>query len=59
MKEGWKVCGPLYIKEKWCKGCGICVEFCPKKILTLGEEGTVKQSSSPFGEEDFKSTLSL
>jgi 2-oxoglutarate ferredoxin oxidoreductase subunit delta len=42
MKKGWKVCGPLYIKEEWCKGCGICVEFCPRKILTLGEEETVK-----------------
>jgi 2-oxoglutarate ferredoxin oxidoreductase subunit delta len=23
----------------WCKGCGICVEFCPAKVLELGAQG--------------------
>ena len=23
----------------WCKGCGICVEFCPCKVLGLSLEG--------------------
>jgi 2-oxoglutarate ferredoxin oxidoreductase subunit delta len=23
----------LYIEDKYCKGCGICIEFCPAKIL--------------------------
>ncbi|MCX7995793.1 MAG: 4Fe-4S binding protein [candidate division WOR-3 bacterium] len=23
------------IKEDWCKGCEICVAFCPKKVLIM------------------------
>jgi 2-oxoglutarate ferredoxin oxidoreductase subunit delta len=26
------------INREWCKGCGICVAFCPKKVLILDEE---------------------
>lgn len=25
----------LEVNAAWCKGCGICVEFCPKNVLTL------------------------
>ncbi|EPZ62208.1 4Fe-4S binding domain protein [[Clostridium] sordellii ATCC 9714] len=23
--------GKLILNTNWCKGCGICVEYCPKK----------------------------
>ena len=23
----------------WCKGCGLCVEFCPGNVLALNKEG--------------------
>ncbi|MBE6994507.1 MAG: 4Fe-4S dicluster domain-containing protein [Ruminococcaceae bacterium] len=25
----------LCVKPEWCKGCGICVAFCPKQTLKL------------------------
>ena len=28
----------IEINRKWCKCCGICAAFCPKKVLGLDEE---------------------
>lgn len=28
----------LVVRTDWCKGCGICVAFCPKQVLTLENE---------------------
>ena len=30
---------PLRIFEEWCKGCGVCVTFCPKGVLVLNRQG--------------------
>ncbi len=31
--------GRVVIFETWCKGCGLCVAFCPTGVLTLDAEG--------------------
>jgi 2-oxoglutarate ferredoxin oxidoreductase subunit delta len=28
----------LVINQDWCKGCGICVRFCPTKVLELNSK---------------------
>ncbi|MBN1356373.1 4Fe-4S binding protein [bacterium] len=25
----------IRIKTEWCKGCGICVDICPKQVLAM------------------------
>ena len=30
-----------HIDRDWCKGCGICVHFCPKNVLELDEADKV------------------
>lgn len=29
------------INAKWCKGCGVCVAFCPKQALRIEHEKAV------------------
>ena len=29
---------PLLLNPDWCKGCGICVEFCPAQALELADD---------------------
>ncbi|MGC8874088.1 MAG: 4Fe-4S dicluster domain-containing protein [Chloroflexia bacterium] len=31
--------GRRYVYKRWCKGCGICVAFCPQHVFALGEDG--------------------
>jgi 2-oxoglutarate ferredoxin oxidoreductase subunit delta len=33
--------GRVTVFPNWCKGCGLCVEFCPTHVLEQGEDGRV------------------
>lgn len=33
--------GRVTVFPNWCKGCGLCVEFCPAKVLEQGDDGRV------------------
>ena len=41
MFGGGKVKAEFTIKSERCKGCGICVTFCPKQVLALDALGKV------------------
>lgn len=31
----------VVLNPKWCKSCGICVDFCPKKVFEFSKDGRV------------------
>lgn len=33
--------GKVIIFPNWCKGCDLCIEFCPTDVLEQGEDGRV------------------
>lgn len=41
--------GVLKFKGNKCKGCGLCVKFCPKKILGLNTEEVNALGYHPVG----------
>lgn len=36
----------LVIEKSWCKKCGICIEFCPKKVLSMNSESVYIENES-------------
>jgi len=46
-KKGRKARGEVNIIKERCKGCGFCVEFCPKKVLVISDEFNSKGYHPP------------
>ncbi|MBC8385524.1 MAG: ferredoxin family protein [Candidatus Cloacimonetes bacterium] len=46
--------GKLHIIDDRCKGCGFCVEYCPKDVLRLSEKFNIKGYHPPeaYSEEE-------
>jgi 2-oxoglutarate ferredoxin oxidoreductase subunit delta len=40
--------GKIHISKDQCKGCGFCVEYCPRDVLELSEEFNVKGYHPPI-----------
>ena len=38
-------CGIIHIIEERCKGCGFCVEFCPREVFVLSKRTEITDSS--------------
>jgi len=32
----------IYVDENLCTGCGICIEFCPKEVLSYSTQRSLK-----------------
>ena len=43
--------GYLYIRKDYCKGCGYCIEFCPKDVLEKSDEFNEKGYHPPEPKE--------
>ena len=40
--------GKVYVIVERCKGCNLCIEYCPKKILEISEEFNEKGYHYPI-----------
>jgi 2-oxoglutarate ferredoxin oxidoreductase subunit delta len=38
LDKGYPKMRELLINRQWCKGCGVCVAFCPKSVLELDDK---------------------
>lgn len=39
----------ISVNSRWCKRCGLCVEFCPRNVLEMDDTPTVKDATLCIG----------
>ncbi|MFQ5876684.1 MAG: 4Fe-4S dicluster domain-containing protein [Acidobacteriota bacterium] len=42
-----RIRGEVHVLEERCKGCGYCVEFCPRRVLALSDRFNAKGYHPP------------
>ncbi len=47
----------IHIIKNQCKGCGFCIEFCPKQVLETSEELNIKGFHPPKVTDESKCVL--
>ncbi len=47
-KKKKKKVSSIHINQKWCKGCYICLEVCPKKVFEKSKEVSEKGFNPVF-----------
>jgi 2-oxoglutarate ferredoxin oxidoreductase subunit delta len=50
------VLSQIHIDKERCKGCGYCVEFCPRDVLKMSDELNPKGYPLPVVEDETKCT---
>jgi len=48
----------IFFKEDKCQGCGLCVDACPKKLLTIDKSRVNKRGHAPVAITDAKKCIS-
>ena len=43
--------GEIHVVKDRCKGCGFCVEYCPRNVLELSDEFNIKGYHPPFAKD--------
>ncbi len=46
------ISGEVHINSEWCKGCELCIEYCPTKVLVLSSEFNAKGYHFPLVAND-------
>ena len=44
----------IVFDRQWCKGCGICIHYCPKNVLEISEERSAGGYRMPYAKEPEK-----